>query len=69
MMKTDEKKESLWLNVFCPESSCFRVDEGIDLSHVGKPKSEESAGDSEGLFHEIFCPEDSCEVHEYTDLP
>ena len=48
---------------------CFRAEEGIDLSPVGRPKSEEYASGSEGLFDEIFCPEDSCQVYQYTDLP
>jgi len=69
MMKTNGKEESLWLKVFCPESMCFRVEEGIDLSPVGRPESEEYASGSEGLFDEIFCPEDSCQVYQYTDLP
>lgn len=69
MMNTNRKEESLWLKAFCPESSCFLVDEGIDFSSVGSPKSEGYAAGSEGLFGEIFCPEDSCELYESTHLP
>lgn len=69
MMKTNQKEESLWLKVFCPESMCFRAEERIDLSTAGKPESEGHAVGSEGLFDEIFCPEDFCQVYQYTDLP
>jgi hypothetical protein len=69
MTKSDGKEESLWLKAFCPESSCFQVEERIDLSPVGRPKSQEYTGGSQGLFDEIFCPEDFCEVYESTDLP
>jgi hypothetical protein len=69
MMKTSDKEESLWLKAFCPESSCFQVQEGVDLSHLGSPESEDSASGAADLFDQIFCPEDSCEVYRYTDLP
>jgi hypothetical protein len=69
MSKISGKDESLWLKVFCPESMCFQVQEGMDLSHGGRSGSEKQSGGSEGLFNEIFCPEDSCEVYRYTDLP
>jgi len=69
MTKTNGKDESLWLKVFCPESMCFRVEEGIDFSPTGRTESEEHAVESEGLFNEILCPENACEVYQYTDLP
>jgi len=69
MTKTNGKDESLWLKVFCPESICFRVEEGIDFSPAGRTPSEEYTVGSEGLFDEILCPHDSCEVYQYSDLP
>jgi hypothetical protein len=70
MTKTNGKDESLWLKVFCPESMCFRVEEGgIDLSASGRPESDAHAGASKDLFEGIFCPEDSCEVYQNSDLP
>ena len=59
-----DKKEGVWLEIYCPDASCVRDDGQITIPAVGTEPAEK-----EGIWLNIFCPEGSCELNEVTDLP
>ena len=56
--KTKEKKEGLWLKVFCPDARCLSEEEIVDLPSEKKEAAEASG--KKGLWLEVFCPDDAC---------
>jgi hypothetical protein len=60
--KTSEKKEGLWLKVFCPDARCLTEEEVVDLPQEKKDLAKEAGG--KGLWLEVFCPDESCLAEE-----
>jgi|GEM_PF-2581916 len=61
-MDADEKKEGLWLKVFCPDARCLTEEEVLDLPAEKKKAAEDSG--KKGLWLEVFCPDDQCLMEE-----
>jgi hypothetical protein len=56
-------KRGVWLEVHCPDGSCFDKNGKITLEAVGaEPKK------GKGVWLNVFCPEDSCLWKGGTDL-
>ncbi len=54
----------LWLEISCPDDSCFDSSGNITIPARGT-----AASQKKGKFLNLFCPEDSCEILQSTDLP
>ena len=59
-----DKKEGVWLEIYCPDASCVRDDGRITIPAEGAESAE-----IKGIWLNLFCPEESCELNEMTDLP
>ena len=59
-----DKKEGIWLEVFCPDASCVANDGRITIPAVGAESDK-----AKGFWLNLFCPEGSCELNQTTDLP
>jgi hypothetical protein len=55
---TNEKKEGLWLKVFCPDARCLSEEEILDLPAEKREVAEASG--KKGLWLEVFCPDEAC---------
>jgi len=59
-----DKKEGIWLEIYCPNASCVGDDGRITIPALGAETSKK-----EGIWLNLFCPEGSCELTQMTDLP
>lgn len=59
-----DKKEGIWLEIYCPDDSCVGDDGRISIPAVGA-----ESDDKKGIWLNLFCPEGSCELNQMTDLP
>ena len=59
-----EKKEGIWLEIYCPDASCVGDDGRITIPAGGTESAEKR-----GIWLNLFCPEGSCELNQMTDLP
>ena len=59
-----DKKEGIWLEIYCPDGSCVSNDGRITIPAVGAESAE-----AKGFWLNLFCPEGSCELNQMTDLP
>ena len=59
-----DKKEGIWLEIYCPDASCVADDGRISIPAVGAEPAE-----AKGFWLNLFCPEGSCELNQMTDLP
>ena len=59
-----DKKEGIWLEIYCPDASCVADDGRITIPAVGAEPAE-----AKGFWLNLFCPEGSCELDQMTDLP
>jgi hypothetical protein len=59
-----DKKEGVWLEIYCPDASCVRDDGRITI-----PAERAESEEIKGIWLNLFCPEGSCELNEMTDLP
>jgi hypothetical protein len=57
------KKDGLWIEVTCPDTSCISEDGRITLP------PEEPDDQEKGIFLKLFCPEGNCEISQSTDIP
>ena len=58
------KKEGIWLEIYCPDASCVGDDGRITIPALGAQSVEKK-----GVWLNLFCPEGSCELSQLTDLP
>ncbi len=56
--------KGLWMEFFCPDESCLREEERIDL-----PVRMVADEKKKGMWLNLFCPEDRCVIDDETDLP
>ena len=63
-MAEENQEGGLWLEVFCPDESCLREEE-----HVNIPAKQASEEEGKGTWLRLFCPEDHCLLREPTDVP
>ena len=59
-----DKKEGIWLEIYCPDASCVTDDGRITI-----PAVVTESGKKKGIWLNLFCPEGSCEIKEMSDLP
>jgi hypothetical protein len=59
-----DKREGVWLEIYCPDASCVSDDGRITIPALGAEPAKK-----EGIWLNLFCPEGSCELKETTDLP
>lgn len=59
-----DKKEGVWLELYCPDASCVGDDGRITIPAVGTEPVKKK-----GIWLNLFCPEGSCELKQPTDLP
>ena len=59
-----DNREGIWLESYCPDSSCVGDDGRITIPAIGAQSTEKK-----GAWLNLFCPEGSCEINQLTDLP
>jgi len=62
--ETDCRDQGIWLDLFCPDDSCLRDEERINIPvFCSTPETVKD------LWPDTFCPDSSCEIIEATNLP
>ena len=57
-------KEGLWIEIYCPDTSCLDEKGHISIPSTGKATEKEK-----GTWLKLFCPEGQCEITQSSGLP